>query len=149
MTSNRRMFLGAMAAWLLLPCANAYADDDGDDEKDHDRKRRRSRRRRKRRRRSRNKSKRYNRSSGKRYREVEEDHDYEAAAKARKSGSIRPLEEILKEVRKVHSGEVVGVEFEKKNGIWVYEIKMVAPDSRFFEIYIDATSKKILKVWGK
>ena len=139
------MFLLTIASWALLPLARARADDDDhhdDDDDDHKKKRRRK----KKARRERNERK---RRKFKRDREDEENHDFEEAARARKSGAILPLEEILKEIRKTYKGEIVGVEFEKKNGIWIYEIKMISPKNRFFELYIDATTKKIIKVWGK
>ena len=82
-------------------------------------------------------------------REHDDDHDYEHADRARRSGDIVPLRDVLDSVRKDFQGEIVGIEFEKKDGLWVYEIKMVAQDGRYLEIYVDAKSNKILKVEGK
>lgn len=72
----------------------------------------------------------------------------DAAAEALQRGDIRPLAEVIEEVRKHHRGEIVGVEFERKHGKWVYEFKMIRPDQRFIEIYVDARTKEIIKVEG-
>lgn len=78
-----------------------------------------------------------------------DDDDYAAAARAREAGEIRPLTEILEHIKSAHPGEVVGVELERKKGRWVYEIKLIAPGGRFFEIYVDAQDKSTLKIEGK
>lgn len=52
-------------------------------------------------------------------------------------------------MQKQYPGEVVGVKFEKEDGVWVYEFKMVMPDGRYVEIYVDAKTKQIIKVEGK
>ncbi len=137
-TLDRRTLLAAVLLLPLLHPAPAYADgdDDGDDDDDHKKKRRRRRKRRKRRR--------YRDNDGDKSR-----HDHERAATARKSGDIRPLQEVLAKVKKTHRGEVVGVEFEMEDGIWVYELKIVTPKGRYLKIYVDAKTTKILKVRGR
>ena len=140
MTPNRRMFLLALTSWVTIPIVRAHADDD---DRRHKGKGRRKRRR------TRHRSTRRREAKIKSDREAREKHDFEEAAKARKTGRIMPLENILETVRKAHKGEFVGVEIEKENGVWIYEIKMVSPDSRFFEVYVDAATGKIVRTWGK
>ncbi len=135
---DRRTLLAAILMLPLLPQSAAFADgdDDGDDDDDHKKKRRRKRRRRKRR----------------RYRDNDGDkakHDHDRAAAALKSGDIRPLREVLAKVKKSHRGEVVGIEFEMEDGIWVYELKIVTPKGRYLKIYVNAKTTKILKVRGR
>ena len=77
------------------------------------------------------------------------DHDYEAADSARRSGEVWPLQEILDEIERQIPGEVVGIEFERKQGVWVYEIKKLTQSGQYVEIYVDAGSKQILKIEGK
>lgn len=77
------------------------------------------------------------------------DHDYEDADDARRSGDIVPLRDVLDNLRKSFNGEIVGIDFGKEHGLWVYEIKMIAEDGRYIEIYVDAKSNKILKIEGK
>ncbi len=81
--------------------------------------------------------------------QFDDDFDYEDADRARRAGDVVPLRNVLKMVRKSFKGEIVGVEFEMEDGLWVYEIKMVDEDDRYVEIYVDAKSNKILKTEGK
>ena len=145
MTADRRMFLLALTSWVALPFAQARADKDGREDEEDEGKRKRRRRNRKSRHRRTGRRRRKNKSD----REANEIHDFEEAARARKAGKIQPLEDILKSVRKTYKGEIVGVEIEKEKGVWVYEIKMVSADNRFFEVYVDAATKKIIRTWGK
>jgi len=77
------------------------------------------------------------------------DDDHKYADQARRSGDTVPLRDILSTVRETHNGEIVGIEFKNEDNLWVYEIKMIATDGRYIEIYVDAKSNKILKVEGK
>ncbi len=79
----------------------------------------------------------------------EDDHDHEAAAQARAAGEIRPLADIIRHVSQTHPGEIVGIELERDGGRWLYEIKLVTPDNRFLELYVDARDMQVLKVEGK
>ncbi|MCB1519755.1 MAG: PepSY domain-containing protein [Hyphomicrobiaceae bacterium] len=78
-----------------------------------------------------------------------DDVDHRAAARAREAGEIVSLSEILEHVQRTHPGEIVGVELERKKGRWLYEIKLVSPENRLFEIYVDASDKTIVKIKGK
>ena len=79
----------------------------------------------------------------------DDDYDHEAARRARATGEIAPLSEILKHIRKTRKGEVVEVELEREDGRWLYEIKLITPKNRYLEIYVDAKTKAILKVEGE
>ena len=76
-------------------------------------------------------------------------HDHEDAARARKSGDVLPLRDILEKLERTQQGEIVSIEFDKEDGVWVYEIKMVTSDGRYLEIYVNAKSNEILKIEGK
>ncbi len=78
-----------------------------------------------------------------------DDDDYKDAARAREAGEIAPLADILAVVRAAHPGEVVGIELERKSNRWLYEVKLVTPERRYLEIYVDARDKTIVKVEGK
>lgn len=78
-----------------------------------------------------------------------DDHDYENAYDARRSGDILPLRDILTNVRAIYPGEIVGVEFEREDGLQVYELKILQTDGRYLEIYVDARTGAVLKVEGK
>ena len=54
------------------------------------------------------------------------------AARSRR-GEIRPLMDILNEIRSKVPGEIIGVEIEQKNGRWVYEFRAIDSKGRLFE----------------
>jgi uncharacterized membrane protein YkoI len=73
------------------------------------------------------------------------DRDHERARRALEEGLARPLAEILERVREQLGGEVVGVEFEREKGRYVYEFKVITPAGRLREVYVDAKTAEILK----
>jgi uncharacterized membrane protein YkoI len=75
----------------------------------------------------------------------DDDRDHERARRALEEGRARPLAEILDRVGGQLGGEVVGVEFEREKGRYIYEFKVVAPDGRLREVYVDAMTAEILK----
>jgi len=75
------------------------------------------------------------------------DHDHEdhdRAFRALREGEARPLADILEKVEEQFGGDVVGIEFERENGRYVYELKIVAADGRLREVYVDAMTAEIL-----
>jgi uncharacterized membrane protein YkoI len=72
--------------------------------------------------------------------------DHERARRALEEGRARPLAEILEALRGRLDGEVIGVEFDREDGRYVYEFKVVGADGRLREVYVDALSAEILKV---
>lgn len=71
-------------------------------------------------------------------------HDEVLAALQR--NEIRPLPEILAAAEKVVAGPVVKVEVKRKNGRFLYEIKIIGEQGRVREVYVDAASLDIMKV---
>ena len=85
--------------------------------------------------------------SGVAYAEVGEhydDDDHNQARRALEEGRVRPLDEILARIMNQLGGEVIGVEFESKDGRYVYEFKVVTPSGHLREIYVDAMTAEIL-----
>ena len=72
--------------------------------------------------------------------------DHERAQQARERGEILPLERILSLVGQRIPGDVVKVELEREDGIWVYEIKVIDARGRLMEVEIDARTGGILKI---
>jgi len=70
--------------------------------------------------------------------------DYMEARHLLESGEIMPLEDILKNVRKIYTGNVIEVELEKEDQQIVYEIEILGPDGVIREIYINAKTGKLL-----
>lgn len=60
-------------------------------------------------------------------------------------GEILPLEEILKRNELQIVGRIIEIELEKKNGGYLYEIKILRPDGRYRELKIDARTGAIVR----
>jgi len=71
--------------------------------------------------------------------------DHEDARRALEGGEVRPLAEIRGLVAGRIGGRVVGVELEHSGGRYVYEFKVIAPDGRLLEIYVDARTGATLR----
>lgn len=69
--------------------------------------------------------------------------------RAVEAGEIRSLADILDTVRGKLPGDVVGVEIERKNGSWLYELRVVGSQGGIFEVYIDARNGKIERIKEK
>jgi len=76
--------------------------------------------------------------------EDDDDDDYEEAYRALQQGQVKPLSDIVERVQKQLGGDLIGVEFERDGGRYVYEIKIVGPDGRLREVYVDAMTAAIL-----
>jgi uncharacterized membrane protein YkoI len=74
------------------------------------------------------------------------DDDHERAWRAVQSGRALPLAEILQRVGGRLGGEIIAVEFEREDGRYVYEFKIITPSGRLQEVYVDALSAEILKI---
>lgn len=72
-------------------------------------------------------------------------HDQDRAREALERGEALPLTDILARVRPGLGGEIVGVSFEREDGRWIYEFKVVGPDGRLKEVYVDAATALVLK----
>lgn len=81
------------------------------------------------------------------FRKKAEDHDVALRALARQE--ILPLETVLSEVRKTVSGEIVGVELERNGGVWLYEIKIIAPGDNMVEAVVDARTARVVETRGR
>jgi uncharacterized membrane protein YkoI len=68
------------------------------------------------------------------------------ALDAFRSGQIRPLSEVLAAVREKVPGEVIKVELDREDGVWIYEIKVLTPAGRRREVEINAQTLEIIKV---
>lgn len=71
---------------------------------------------------------------------------HDDARRALQSGLVRPLEDILAEMRKSFPGEVIEIEFEQEDGRYIYEIEMIRSDGRVIEVTMDAKTMAVIKV---
>jgi uncharacterized membrane protein YkoI len=81
-------------------------------------------------------------------RDDHDDDDHDEARRALEEGRVRPLAEILARVTEQLGGEVIGVEFERDDGRYVYEVKLITPSGHLREIYVDAMTAEILNSEG-
>ncbi|MQX35215.1 PepSY domain-containing protein [Roseospira navarrensis] len=73
-------------------------------------------------------------------------HDHDLARRLLEAGEIRSLVEIMAIVSPHLGGRMIDTEFEREDGRYVYEIKVVTPNGRLREVYVDAASGAIVKV---
>lgn len=72
-------------------------------------------------------------------------HDHDRARRALEAGDILPLATLLERSGVEASGRLIEVELERKRGRLVYELKVLTPQGRVIEHYVDARSGQILK----
>jgi len=72
--------------------------------------------------------------------------DHERVFKAVQAGRIKPLSVVLDYVARKFQTPVIGVEFEIKDGVWIYEIVTLGPDGRVSELYFDAATAQLIKI---
>lgn len=71
-------------------------------------------------------------------------HDHDLARAALERGEILPLAKILERVGGQVPGEILELELEREDGVWVYELKVIAPDGRLLEVLVDAAQGQLL-----
>jgi uncharacterized membrane protein YkoI len=75
-------------------------------------------------------------------------NDQERARAALAAGEIRPLAEILAEIERRYIGRVIEVDLDREDGRWVYELKLLPPSGRVFELEVDAATAAVLRSQG-
>ncbi|MGO4836277.1 PepSY domain-containing protein [Rhizobiaceae sp. 2RAB30] len=74
-----------------------------------------------------------------------DDDDHEHARRALERGDVLPLARILDIVGGRLGGQLVDVEFDEKDGRYIYELKVMSPGGKLSEIEVDAATAEILK----
>lgn len=72
--------------------------------------------------------------------------EQDCAREALVKGEIRPLTEVLKAVREKVPGDIIEIELDREDGIWVYEVKVLPPSGRRKKLEIDARTLEIRKI---
>ncbi len=73
------------------------------------------------------------------------ERDQDRARQALKSGEVMPLITILERVARVHPGQVMEVELERDDGVWIYELRVLEPGGGLIKLKVDARTGVILK----
>jgi len=63
----------------------------------------------------------------------------------RESGQVLSAEDILARSRAIQPGQVVGLELERDDGRWIYEVKLIDERNRVHELELDAASGEVLE----
>lgn len=74
--------------------------------------------------------------------------DHERARAALAAGEIRPLAALLAEVERRYVGVVIETELERDDGRWIYELKLLPPSGRVFEVKLDAATGEVIRTRG-
>lgn len=71
---------------------------------------------------------------------------YDHARQAVETGEILPMSQLLERLESHITGDVVGVEFQQEDGVWVYEFKVIDTRGRLLEVYLNPQSGELLSV---
>lgn len=74
------------------------------------------------------------------------DSKHDRLRQAVERGEVRSLATILASIKEKLPGEVTGIEAEQKKGRWFYELIVVDPKGKLFEVYVDAQSGEIERI---
>ena len=73
------------------------------------------------------------------------EHDHDRARHALQAGEVLPLKAILARVEREHPGQVMEVELERKEGRWIYEIKLLRAGGALTKLKVDARDATVLE----
>lgn len=77
--------------------------------------------------------------------------DREDGARARaalRAGQIRPLAQLMAMVEARYGGRVVATHLEHDHGRWTYELRLLPPSGRLFEVRVDAATGAVIGTRG-
>lgn len=78
-----------------------------------------------------------------------DDSDHDQARQALQAGKVLPLRSVLDIVERDFPGQVVKVEFEEDDGLFLYEIRLLQPGGNLVKLKIDARDGAVLGVKGR
>lgn len=75
-----------------------------------------------------------------------DDISYNEARALRESGRILPLEQIIDIAKAFKQGEVIDTNLEKDDDIYQYEIEILDPNGRVWEMEFDAANGELMEL---
>ena len=75
--------------------------------------------------------------------------DHEQARLALQQGKVLPLRTVIDQVEQQYQGQVIKVEFEREDGIFIYEIRLLQADGKVAKLEIDARDGRLIKMKRK
>ena len=76
------------------------------------------------------------------------DKDHDRARRASAGGQMLTMTELLGRIHTQVTGRILDMELEHEDGAWMYEIKVLDPEGRLYELVVDAKSGRVLQRWG-
>lgn len=74
--------------------------------------------------------------------------DHEQARHALEAGEILDLRTVMDQVERDYPGQIVKIEFEDDDDMWIYEIKVLQRGGKLIKLKIDARDGTVLKMKG-
>ena len=74
---------------------------------------------------------------------------HELARQALEQGRVLPLRAVLEKIEHDYQGQALKVEFERDDGRFIYEIRLLQNDGRMAKLKVDAVDGKVLEVKRK
>ena len=74
-----------------------------------------------------------------------DESDWEQAARLVEQGRIRPLDRVVQDALHRRPGRPLEVEFERRDGRWLYEVEILDATGRVWEFYYDAETGDLVK----
>ncbi len=71
-------------------------------------------------------------------------HDHERARAAVQAGQVLPLGTVLERLERSYPGQVLEVELEQDNGLWIYEVKLLTSGGQLVKLKLDARNAAVL-----
>ena len=78
-----------------------------------------------------------------------EPNDHDLARQALQQGKVLPLRTVLEQVERDYQGQVLEVELDRDDGMFIYEIKLLAPGGNLMKMKLDAATGKVLGIKQK
>ncbi|WP_353235065.1 PepSY domain-containing protein [Diaphorobacter ruginosibacter] len=75
--------------------------------------------------------------------------DHELARQALREGRILPLRTVLDIMERDHKGQVLEVELERDDGLFIYEIKLLQQDGVLVKLKLDAATGRVIGIKQK
>lgn len=77
------------------------------------------------------------------------DDDHDRARRALEAGEIMPLRAVIDRVEAEYPGQIIEVELESDDGVWLYEIKLLRSGGVLVELKVDAREGTLIGIKGR
>ncbi len=75
--------------------------------------------------------------------------DHEMARKALREGKVLPLRTVLEQAERDYQGQVLEVELDRDDGMFIYEIKLLRTDGQLMKLKVNAANGQVLSIKQK